>query len=237
MKISELKDPPRWLLVARTANEDVEIVDGTVVWHSGDWCGGDWRGGDWHSGVWHGGVWHSGDWYDGVWRDGEWHGGDWCGGDWRGGDWHSGNWCGGKWHGGIWHGGVWHGGDWCNGVWRGGVWRGSEDRLRYMLSLLGCVGEEFVAYHTTQIDGMGRYNADFTQPEGEYYETNLPPAGAGTCVRGIHVTTAARAWTYFGVDPKCQFWEVRVKREDVLDCDGDKIRIRGGVFKKIPHPF
>jgi len=93
------------------------------------------------------------------------------------------------------------------------------------------------AYRTTQSDGRGRHTANFLQPEGEYYETDALPAGSGTCCKGIHVTTAARAWTYFGIDRTAQMWRVEFKREDLLDCDGEKARIRGGVFTKIPVPF
>ena len=151
---------------------------------------------------------------------------------WRGGEWLGGEWRGGEWQGGEWLGGVWRG-----GVWLGGEWRGGENRLLYMLSLLGLLGEELIAYRTTKSDGSGRHNSTFIQPEGEYYEDGLPPAGSGTCVRGIHVTTAARAWTYFGVDPRCQFWRVKFQLSDVLDCDGEKVRIRGGHFEKIARPF
>ena len=47
MKISELKNAPKWLIEANTENADVEMDDGIVVWRGGDWWGGDWRGGDW----------------------------------------------------------------------------------------------------------------------------------------------------------------------------------------------
>jgi len=93
------------------------------------------------------------------------------------------------------------------------------------------------AYRTTHADGRGRHTTCYVQPEGEYREANLPPAGSGTCVPGIHVTTAARAHTYFGVDHTAQMWEVRFGREDLLDCDGEKARIAGGIFRKIQRPF
>ena len=125
-------------------------------------------------------------------------------------------------------------------IWRGGVWRGGEDRLLYMAAMLGIVfGPDgtAVAYRTTTQDGHGRYTRSFLQPEGEYHESNLPPAGSGMCVPGIHVTTAIRAWSYLGIDPTCQMWEVRFTRQDLLDCDGDKARIVGGTFRKIARPF
>lgn len=170
-----------------------------------------------------------------------WHGNkefvEWRGGEWRSGEWRSGLWRGGVWQGGEWRGGEWQGGEWRSGVWQGGEWRGKEDRINYMLSMLGIIGETGIAYRTTRSDGKGRHKQEFLQPEGEYYEDDLPAAGSGTCVKGIHVTTAARAWTYFGIDSTCQFWRVRFKRTDVLDCDGEKIRIRGGFFEKIERPF
>jgi hypothetical protein len=108
-----------------------------------------------------------------------------------------------------------------------------------MAAIIGIVfeGGHATAYRTTKSDGSGRYYSGFTQIEGEYREADLPAAGSGTCVRGIHVTSAARAWTYFGVDPTCQMWRVTLTPADLLDCDGEKARISGGVFEKIANPF
>jgi hypothetical protein len=230
MKICELADAPDWLKEATTENENVALVDGCVIWY-----GGDWYGGDWHGGVWHGGDWYGGDWHGGDWRGGDWHGGDWHGGDWHGGVWRGGYWRGGDWRGGVWHGGYWHG-----GVWRGGVWHGGEDRLAFMASMLGIVPDDegmCVAYRTTEHNGAGRHTSNFIQPEGEYFEDDVPDSGSGTCVKGIHVTSAACAWTYFGVDKTAQMWRVRFHACDLLDCDGKKARIRGGIFEKIERPF
>lgn len=95
-----------------------------------------------------------------------------------------------------------------------------------------------VAYRTTSREGLGRYNRNFQQPEGEWYDPNAAPQQSKqTCLPGIHVTTAPQAWVYFGVDPTAQLWSVRFHRRDLLGCDGKKARIRGGVFTKIPNPF
>ena len=152
-----------------------------------------------------------------------------------------------KWLGGVWLGGVWRDGVWRGGVWRGGVWHGGEwrdkvtpNRLLYMTSLVGIVFDDSGyarAYRTTNASGQGRHNSSFVQPEGEYYEEDASPAGSGTCVPGIHVTSAARAWTYFGIDPTCQLWAVDFTRDDLLDCDGEKARIRGGTFMRIKTPW
>jgi hypothetical protein len=173
-------------------------------------------------------------WHTGVWLDGEWHRGYW-----RGGVWHGGVWRGGVWDSGIWLDGVWLDGVWRGGEWDSGEWRGKENRVLYMASMLGITFQngQAIAYRTTQSDGRGRHTDGFIQVEGEYFETNLPPAGSGTWVKGIHVTSAPIAWYYFGVDPACQFWRVRFKQEDLLDCDGQKCRIRGGVFEKMERPF
>ena len=209
-------DAPQWV---RDADIERPVWrDG--VWYGGVWCSGEWRGGEWHDGVWCGGVWHDGDWYGGVWYGGVWHDG--------------------VWYGGVWCGGEWRGGEWRCGVWRGGEWRGKENRLLYMASLLGIVFNESGharAYRTTHASGRGRWMGGFVQPEGEYYEDDAMPAGNGTCCKGIHVTSAARAHTYFGVLHDAQMWAVDFKREELLDCDGEKARIRGGVFTKIARPF
>ena len=130
---------------------------------------------------------------------------------------------------------------WRGGTWRGGTWRDEKtNRLAFMAALCGIVfgpDGRATAYRTTAADGRGRYNKTFVQPEGEYREQDLPPAGSGTCIRGIHVSTAARAHTLLGVDHGAQMWEVRFKREDLLDCDGEKARIAGGFFRKIERPF
>jgi hypothetical protein len=149
-------------------------------------------------------------------------------------------WRGGTWRGGVWWGGDWHWGEWLGGTWYVGTWRGPEDRLLYHAALIGIVFDAegwATAYRTTQADGRGRYSVDWVQPEGVYLDPDAAPAGAGTCVPGIHITSAGRAWTYFGVDPSCQFWRVRFRREDLLDCDGEKARILGGEFTRIARPF
>ena len=155
---------------------------------------------------------------------------------WRGGVWHRGEWYGGEWRGGHWYGGEWRG-----GVWYGGEWSGSEDRLLFMASLCGIRfnSRGFAkAFRTVRADLSGRHIETFIQPINRvYFENDIPPAGSGTCVAGIHVTSAAKAWTYFCVDPTCRFIEVTFKRKDLLDCDGEKARIRGGYFREVPRPF
>lgn len=160
-----------------------------------------------------------------------WHGGEWLGGWWHGGKWLDGEWLDGEWRGGEWRGGVW----------LGGTWHGPEDRLLYMAALSGIVFDAETglasAYRTTRAGGVGRWDSTFIQPKGQFRDPTAKLAGSGTCVEGIHVTTAARAWTYFGVDPTCEFWRIYFKREDLLDCDGEKARIRGGFATRIPNPF
>ncbi|MGL5935294.1 MAG: hypothetical protein ACRCZI_06685 [Cetobacterium sp.] len=174
-----------------------------------------------------------------VWHYGTWKGGIWQGGEWQGGVWQGGVWQGGIWQGGIWQGGVWQGGIWQGGIWRRGVWEGEEVRLHYMAALCGIhrlYNGNFVGYRTTRSGGRGRFTRLFIQTEGEHYES-VPEAGNGTCCAGIHITSSARAWTHFGIDSSCEFWRVEVKPEDLLDCDGEKARIRGGIFKRVPRPF
>jgi hypothetical protein len=185
MKVKDLENPPQWLLDAWVDNEDVEIIDGVVVWRSGTWC------------------------------DGTWHGGTWCDG---------------TWNGGTWLGGIWRSGDW-NDI--------TLDRLLYMAALLGIVFKDgkAIAYRTTGPGGLGRHNNKFMQPTGEYYEDDLPPPGSGTCVAGIHVTSPVIAYYYFEPTKDAQLWRVTFDKEDLLDCDGQKARIRGGVFEKIEWPF
>jgi hypothetical protein len=252
MQKIELEHCPEWLLKAVTINEDVALIDGEVVWKSGTWESGTWKGGTWESGTWMNGTWMNGTWMKGIWEDGTWQNGTWQNGTWKGGTWKIGAWkCGtwingiwkdGTWYDGAWHNGIWESGTWKSGIWHDGVWNGKEDRLLFMSALLGVVFDidgYATAYRTTMADGRGRWNYKFTQPEGEYYETDLPPAGYGTCVKGIHVSSAAIAWTYFpmDLDAQIQMWKVRFKKEDLLDCDGQKIRIRGGIFTKIKNPF
>jgi hypothetical protein len=240
VKISELKNAPDWLRDARVENENVDVVDGRVIWRGGVWRDGVWRDGFWRGGVWRGGDWHGGVWLGGDWLGGVWRGGDWLGGVWRGGDWRGGDWRDGVWLDGDWLGGVWRDGDWRGGVWRGGDWHGGEDRLFFMASALGIIPNNegmCLAYRTTNSDGSGRYTGSFVQKEGEYFEDDLPDNGSGTCVKGIHVTTAFCAWTYFGIKTDAQMWRVKFHICDLLDCVGEKARIRGGIFEKIERPF
>lgn len=160
--------------------------------------------------------------------------------EWRGGVWHDGEWCGGLWRGGVWNGGVWHDGVWQDGEWHGGVWHGKEDRLLYMASILGIVFDESGmarAYRTTLANGHGRHYRDFVQQAGSFVIADAKPAGTGTCCAGLHVTSAAIAHTYFGVDYSAQMWAVDFHRYDLLDCDGQKARIRAGCAMPIDNPF
>lgn len=207
---------PEWLKNAKTENALVTIENGIVIW----------RGGDWHDGVW-----HDGDWHDGVWRDGVWHGGVW----------HGGVWCGGVWYSGVWYSGVWCGGVWRDGVWRDGVWRDNTiNRIEYMTALSGVAfdGTYYIGYRVTRKDGYGLYNSRYKQKSGIVFEKNYELKGAGVCCAGLHINNAATAWNYFN-HPKndLQLWRVKVKPEHILDSDGQKVRIRGGIFQKVEKPF
>ena len=153
--------------------------------------------------------------------------------------WYGGIWYGGKWHGGVWIDGEWRGGEWHGGIWYGGKWRGQEDRLLYMCALLGIVFDadgNATAYRSTYRNGMGRHNGRFKQTSGRF-DVKHELAGKGTCVEGLHVSSAAIAYTYFGVDPTAKLWKVRFNREDLLDCDGEKARLRGGWCEELAWPF
>jgi len=207
---------PQWLKDADTWNADVELVNGEVVWRGGEFSGGVFRGDVFRGGVFSGGVFSGGEFSGGEFRDGEFSGG-------------------------VFSGGVFSGGEFRGGEFRGGEWRDERyERVPYMLAMLGIVPEcdgTLIGYRSTAADGCGRYTKNWSQPIGEYYETDLPPAGLGTCVKGIHVSSAAVAWTCFGIDPTAQLWRVKFQLADVLDCDGTKARIRGGHFERMAWPF
>ena len=144
------------------------------------------------------------------------------------------------WRGGEFRGGEFCGGVFCGGEFCGGEWRAPENRLLYMSAIVGIVFDAdgyATAYRSTHADGRGRYTSTFIQHEGDFFEPNCAPAGSGTCSPGIHVSSAAIAYTYFGIDRSAQLWRVKFHRDDLLDCDGQKARIRGGHFEKIPWPF
>ena len=224
-------DAPKWLKDADTTDADVSMVNGHVEWNDGEWNGGMWNDGVWNGGWWRGGMWNGGEWNGGVWLGGVWHDGMWNGGEWRGGEWLGGRWLGGVWPDGMWNDGRWLGGEWNDPL--------IPDRVAYHSSLLGIVfgGDgRAVAYRSTKADGTGRYNADFTQRSGRV-DVGHAHAGDGTCVAGLHATTAAGAWKYFGVDPSAQLWRIEFERADLLDCDGQKVRLRGGWCEPIPWPW
>ena len=235
------ENAPQWLKTARTENANVEIVDGVVTWRGGTWNGGTWRGGYWLDGTWNGGIWRGGLWHGGYWNGGTWLDGYWRGGTWNGGTWRGGLWIDGYWNGGTWRGGLWHDGYWRDGIWNGGTWHDPliPDRIAYMASLLGIVfdsGGRAVAYRSTTKEHLGRWEKKYVQLPGRV-DVKHSPAGNGTCVAGLHATTAARAWNYFSVDPTAQLWRIEFDREDLLDCDGEKVRLRGGWCEPIPWPW
>jgi len=90
MRIKDLKDAPLWLKNAGVVDEDVETVNGVVIWKDGIWKDGIWEGGVWKDGIWEGGVWKGGIWEGGIWKDGVWKVGMWKGGVWKDGAWKDG---------------------------------------------------------------------------------------------------------------------------------------------------
>jgi hypothetical protein len=176
-----------------------------------------------------------------TWNSGDFLGGDFLGGNFRGGNFRGGDFLGGDFLGGNFLGGDFLGGNFLGGNWRGGWWYGSSERLLFTASSLGIVPDDdgmCVAYRTTLHDGHGRHNHEYIQTEGEYYEDDIENVDdAITCTRGIHVTTAARAYVYFGVDPTAQMWRVRFHICNLIACDGEKARISGGIFEKMETPF
>ena len=77
MKKTELQNCPQWLLDAQTINEDVEIINGVLIWKGGIWNGGIWEDGIWEDGTWKGGIWNGGIWERGTWKGGTWERGTW----------------------------------------------------------------------------------------------------------------------------------------------------------------
>lgn len=102
MRLKELRklpECPEWLKHKdiKVSREDIEIVDGNVVWNVGVWEKGRWEKGKWKDGIWYDGTWCDGTWYDGIWCDGTWYDGIWWDGFWEKGLWKGGSWKGGTW--------------------------------------------------------------------------------------------------------------------------------------------
>ncbi len=131
MLVKDLTYAPDWLIRAKVSGEDVELVDGVVVWKGGTWEGGTWEDGVWEYGTWKGGLWKGGTWKDGLWK-----GGTWEDGTWEDGLWERGTWEDGLWERGTWEDGVWEGGTWKGGTWKGGTWKGGKHSLRRKWNVL-----------------------------------------------------------------------------------------------------
>jgi hypothetical protein len=207
-----------------------------------NWLGGEFRGGAFRGGEFLGGEFLGGAFLDGAFLGGAFRGGAFRGGEFRGGEFLGGAFIGGEFLGGAFLGGAFIGGAFRGGAFIGGEWKHPtiHDRLLYMASMIGIVFDSkgyATAWRSTAAGGKGRYTEDFVQKSGRYFEVKAKPAGAGVCVKGIHVSTQAEALTYFGISPTAELWRVRFKREDLLDCDAKKARIRGGFFTRVPWPF
>ena len=77
MKLAEIRlqdNCPEWLKSKSISvqDEDVDIVNGIIVWKRGTWECGIWKGGTWECGIWEGGLWKRGIWEGGLWEDGLW---------------------------------------------------------------------------------------------------------------------------------------------------------------------
>jgi hypothetical protein len=176
-------------------------------------------------------------------RDGvvNWLGGTFLGGTFWGGEFRGGEFRGGEFRGGEFLGGAFLGGEFLGGTFQPPAkWYKEEDRVLYMAAMCGIVfGSDGYAYgyRSTNANNTGRYNIAFDQMCGRIRISNAKPAGSGTCCAGLHVASAATAYTYFGVDPTAKLWRVRFRRANLLDCDGEKARINGGFCEEIPWPF
>ena len=114
------------------------------------------------------------------------------------------------------------------------------DLTAFLASGLGAVfsgkNKRATLYRVTNADGSGKYNGEFKQEPGRV-DVDHKPAGEGTCVAGIHATSAQIAWSYFDMNIKNQLWAIEFTREDLLDCDGKKVRLRGGWCRKVDWPW
>jgi uncharacterized protein YjbI with pentapeptide repeats len=111
MKISDIKNAPEWLVLAKTENADVDITQyGWVIWNSGNFLGGDFLGGNFLGGDFLGGNFLGGDFLGGNFLGGNFLGGNFLGGNFRGGNFFGGDFLGGNFFGGDFFGGDFLGG-------------------------------------------------------------------------------------------------------------------------------
>lgn len=175
---------------------------------------------------------------------------------WYDGDFNSGNFIGNftggnfnenaKFIDGVFHNGSFRG-TWIKGRWAGGKWKHKArwedptiDRIPYMLSLMGIVFDSkgyAKAYRKTRREGRGCYDYSYIQKPGPFHIKNTVPAGEGVCRPGLHACSAAVALTYFTPKGGDILWEVTFHRKNLMDVDGEKIRLRKGVCKRIKWPF
>jgi len=228
---------PSWVCEAEWEGEMELLENGTVVFKNGIWKDGIWNDGIWENGLWKNGTWKKGKWYYGTWGNGIWEKGTWCYGIWKKGLWYKGLWKDGIWKDGMWKNGrwkngIWEKGIWENGIWKTGKWQPKENRILHFCYIqnLKIENDIITTYRATRINKRGIYNHNFFQEEGIHFYDCEPP-GSGTCKKGIHVTTYELAKNYFKIPKEKLIWEVKVHVNDILDHDGQKMRIRGGEFK------
>ena len=120
-------------------------------------------------------------------------------------------------------------------------WESTEMDKKLTIALIAgiCFDKDgyATAYRKTRKEGRGCYNREYIQKEGEFEIMNASPEGHGTCNPGIHVCSPLLALHYFKPSAEDILWEVKFHKDDLLDCDGQKARLRKGTAKQIPWSF
>lgn len=62
------KNDFHWLIDSEIENASIEIINKTLIWHSGTFYSGNWYYGIWKSGIFHG-IWENG-----IFESGKFHG-------------------------------------------------------------------------------------------------------------------------------------------------------------------
>jgi len=237
------------------------------VWHNGyfrghtfqgTWHDGNFNGeifiGTWNKGTFSKGVCQDSNWYNGTFEGSKFLKGFWFGGHFFQGEFVDSNFYYGSFDRmGVFINSQFHAGEFYGTFKSGNLnpafcifaattkWEDEGlDKLSTLAAISGVLFDDKgfgIAYRKTRAGGHGCYNPRYVQEEGEFEITDAAPKGSGTCREGLHACGPLLALTYFEPSPGDILWEVKFHKDDLLDCDGQKLRLKKGTARKVPWSF
>ena len=82
--------------------------------------------------------------------------------------------------------------------------------------------------------GAGLFTLGYVEREGEFCIANARK-NTGVCRQGKHGGSAVMCHHYHGTRTGKELWSVTFRAKDIMATDGQKVRVRAGVVRKVAN--